>query len=228
MLHKQQLPLAIQLPDAATFDAYIAGDNSLLLQLLQAQSELQLYCWSPLVLGKTHLLQASCRLASGQGKQACYLPMMDLVDYGPAVLDGLESLDLVCVDDIDCIAGDAAWERAVFDLINRCRAQAVQLVFAAKSNINETAWGLADLVSRLSWGPLFQLKALSDEHKIQVLQQRAQMRGIALPVEVGNYLLRRFPRDMRSLCQQFDKLDQASLAAQRRLTVPFVKQVLDN
>jgi DnaA family protein len=234
-----QLPLNIQLPDAANFDSYVPGDNSLLLELLRqcaaGRGEPQIYCWSEPGLGKTHLLQACCHDAARRGRVPCYLPLAELLtqdngrgDSGPDVLDNLESVDLLCIDGLQRIAGRLEWEQAVFSLINRCRTTGTRLVFAASANIHELPWSLPDLASRLSWGPVFQIKPLNDDRKLQVLQGRAQRRGIELSDEVGLYMLRRFPRDIRFLCELLDTLDRASLAAQRRVTIPFIKAIFEN
>lgn len=234
-----QLPLNIQFPDAANFDSYVPGDNSLLLELLRqcaaGRGELQIYCWSEPGLGKTHLLQASCHSAARQGYVPCYLPLSELLTQdnrpdhaGSDVLDNLESVDLLCIDGLQQITGRLEWEQAVFSLINRCRTTGTRLVFAASANIHELPWSLPDLASRLSWGPVFQIKPLDDDRKLQVLQGRAQRRGIELSDEVGLYMLRRFPRDIRFLCELLDTLDRASLAAQRRVTIPFIKAIFEN
>ncbi|HEX7026281.1 MAG TPA: DnaA regulatory inactivator Hda [Gammaproteobacteria bacterium] len=234
-----QLPLNIQLPESANFDTYVSGDNGLLLELLRqcsaGRGEMQIYCWSEPGLGKTHLLQACCHSAAGQGRLPCYLPLDELLGrdegkdgVGPDILDNLESVDLLCLDGLQRITGRLLWEQALFSLINRCRGKGTRLVFAAGANIHELGLRLPDLASRLSWGPVFQIKPLGDDGKLLVLQGRAQRRGIELSDEVGLYMLRRFPRDIRFLCDVLDTLDRASLAAQRRVTIPFIKAVFEN
>lgn len=225
-----QLPLAIAFPETATFDSYRPGPNALLVALLRQcavlKGERQVYCWSESGLGKTHLLQAACRAAGEQGLSSCYLPAAELIEHGPQSLDGLEAVNLLALDQLDMLAGRGDWERALFSLINRSRAGRGCLLFAAGANIGELPWELPDLASRLAWGPVFQVRALADEDKLAVLQARAARRGIELSDEAGRYLLHRFPRDMRYLCELLDTLDRASLAAQRRLTIPFIRQVL--
>src|SRR4029078_5447301 len=88
--------------------------------------------------------------------------------------------------------------------------------------------GLPDLLSRLSWGMVFKLSPLADDEKLTVLTRRANGRGIGLPEEVAKYLLTHCPRHMATLFAALDALDKASLAAKRRLTIPFVKEVLEN
>ncbi len=226
-----QLPLAIEFPESACFANFEAGSNLLLLDLLKkvatGEGELQLYIWSATGLGKTHLLQSACKLAAELGRQACYLPYAVLQQHGPQILNGLDTLDLVAIDDLDHIVQDIDWQKAIFTLINECRSTSTQLLFAARQNLPELSLDLADLDSRLSWGPVFEIKQLSDAKKKKVLQDRARMRSLELSDESVNYLLTRFPRDMCKLCELLETLDKASLSAQRRLTVPFIKTVLE-
>lgn len=225
-----QLPLNIRLPAVATFDSFVAGENVLLPELLkqaaQQQGELQIYCWSEAGLGKTHLLQAACRFAVEKKRKAAYLPLAQLAVHPPAVLENLEFMHLICVDDVQAVAARDEWEQALFSLINRCRARSCRLVFAASRNIQDLGLHLADLASRLAWGPVFQLRSLPDSGKLRVLQQRAQARGMELPDNAGQYLLTHYPRELRFLCEQLDTLDRASLVEQRKLTIPFIKSVL--
>lgn len=226
-----QLPLNIQLPSVATFDSFVEGENTLLPELLkqaaQQQGELQVYCWSEAGLGKTHLLQAACRFAVEKKRKVAYLPLAQLAAHSPAVLENLEFMHLICIDDVQAITASREWEQALFSLINRCRAQSCRLVFAAACNIQDLGLQLADLASRLAWGPVFQLRSLPDAGKLRVLQQRARARGMELPDSVGQYLLTHYPRELRFLCEQLDKLDRASLVEQRKLTIPFIKAVLN-
>ncbi|MER2890704.1 DnaA inactivator Hda, partial [Escherichia coli] len=86
--------------------------------------------------------------------------------------------------------------------------------------------GLPDLASRLDWGQIYKLQPLSDEDKLQALQLRAKQRGFELPEDVGRFLLKRLDREMRTLFDTLDQLDRASITAQRKLTIPFVKDIL--
>ncbi|GIX21752.1 MAG: DnaA regulatory inactivator Hda [Gammaproteobacteria bacterium] len=223
-----QLPLAIRFPEAADFAAFEPGANRLLVELLQAAAagggERQLYLWGEAGVGKTHLLQAACRAAAARGP-AAWLPAAEALRVGPDCLHGWESAVLLAVDEVERLAGDAAWERALFDLINRARAAGTRLLFAGRRAPAAVAWGLPDLASRLAWGPVFRVQPLDDTGKLAVLQRRARRRGFELSAEVGRYLLSRLPRDLPTLCAGLDALDRASLAEQRRLTIPFVKKV---
>jgi DnaA family protein len=144
----------------------------------------------------------------------------------PDVLDELEALALVCIDDIDAIAGDRSWETALFHLYNRIQTSGSRLLVTGHLAPADLPLELADLHSRIAWGWIFQLQLLSDDDKKQALKLRARTRGFELPDDVNDYLLRYFPRDIHGLFALLDRLDTASVVAQRRLTIPFVKSVL--
>lgn len=225
-----QLPLGISLAPGATFASYFAGPNTLAVSLLEAMSagggEQQIFLAGATGLGKTHLLQAACRARGGSGMAVAYLPMADHGRLGAEALEGLERLALVALDDVGAVAGDAEREQALFRLINAAWAAGTKLVFAARSVPGELGVELPDLASRLAWGPVLQLAALDDEAKQRALAERARHLGLELPPAVGEYLVRHHRRDLPGLLARLDELDRASLAAGRRLTIPFVRRVL--
>ena len=143
------------------------------------------------------------------------------------MLDGLEQLSLVCLDDIDSIAGNEEWEQAIFHLYNRLRDLHTPLLITAGNSPKGSSIKLADLKSRLAWDHVFHLKVLEEKATLRALQKRANSRGFDLSEEVADYLFKRVARDMHSLFQLLDKLDQASLIAKKKLTIPFVKDLLD-
>jgi DnaA family protein len=226
----QQLPLGLQLQASARFSNFLAGPNDELIgQLMQTASgtgEPFFLLWGASGSGKSHLLQASCHLATDQGRTAAYVSLEDISSLSPELLEDWENYQLVCVDDVHHIAGKQRWEEALFNLYNRIREQRGCLIVSSVSMPAGHAFRLPDLVSRLGWGLVYQLNPLNDEQRLAALQQRAMQRGCEMPAETGRYLLRRLPRDIPALFELLDKLDEASLAAQRKLTVPFVKSVL--
>jgi DnaA family protein len=232
MNHNPQLPLGLALQDSARFDSYFPGLNREVVQQLQlaaaGKGENLVYVAGARGMGKTHLLQAACHSAGQCNRAATCLPLQELLGLAPAVLEDLEQLDLICLDDVAAIAGHADWERAVFDLFNRVRTTGGTLLVAGEQRPDQSGLDLPDLVSRLGWGVTYTLKPLADEDVIAALACRAQGRGLELPEETAQFLLRRFPRDLPTLFALFDTLDTASLIEQRRLTIPFVKAVLDN
>jgi DnaA family protein len=232
MKNNPQLPLGLVLQDSARFDSYFPGLNQEAVQHLQlaatGKGEKLVYVAGTGGMGKTHLLQAACHSASQCNRTSTYLPLRELLVVVPAILEDLEQLDLICLDDVAVIAGHAAWERGVFDLFNRIRAAGGTLLVAGEQRPDQSGFELPDLESRLGWGVTYTLKPLADDDVIASLACRAQGRGLELPEDTAQFMLRRFPRDLPTLFALFDTLDTASLIEQRRLTIPFVKSVLDS
>lgn len=224
-----QLPLGLQLRDGARFDNFVAGPNATAVAAVQAcaagQEPSLVYLWGASGSGRSHLLQAACRAAAGGGA-VVYLPLGEAGVVAPAMTQGLEHAGLVCIDDLDAVAGESAWEQALFGLINGVLERSGRLLVSARTPPAECALQLPDLRSRLSLSAVFHLQALDDGTKVQVLQQQARARGFELPDDAAHYLLRHSRRDLPALLQLLARLDRASLAAQRRLTVPFVREVL--
>lgn len=226
----KQLALAIKLNNEATLADFNWGNNKLLQQQLNRMLTLKddrlLYLWGAPGCGKSHLLQASCQ-AVNLTQSAIYLPLNLLKEWGPQTIEGLEEQALVCIDDIDAIAQDSAWEEALFHLYNKIKdLDRGLLIISGNQSPTTLPIKLADLRSRLSWGLVIQLMELSDEDKINTLKLHALRRGFDLPESVGQFLLNRCSRNMHDLQQLLNRLDDASLAAQRKITIPFVKETL--
>lgn len=224
-----QLVLPLRLADHAVFASFFdRGNESLVATLTElacgSGDTHECWMWGPVSTGKTHLLQAVCDRA---GDRSVYLPLSMLAAAGPAILHGLASRELICIDDIESVAGSADWEMALFELCNQVFDTGGQLVVAARTAPRECPIGLQDLASRLSRLPVFRVHGLDDAERMQALQLRARHRGLDLPDETASYLIKRSRRDMASLYALLDDLDLAALRAQRRLTVPFVRDVLE-
>jgi DnaA family protein len=229
-MNNPQLPLGLALRDGARFDSFFPGPNREALDSVQlaasGQGESLVFLTGPAGTGKSHLLQAACHHAADSQRAATYLPLRQLIDLAPGVLEGLEQLDLVCLDDVHLLAGDTAWEHALFDLFNRLREAGGTLLVAGEQRPDLTGFALPDLASRLGWGLTYRLRPLADADMLAALTCRAAGRGLALPEETASYLLKRVPRDPAAVFDLLDRLDQASMVEQRRLTIPFVKAVL--
>jgi len=221
-----QLTLGVGLKDEATFENFFPGKNSQLLEVLKNANERVVYFYGIGGEGCTHLLQACCHAAQHHRLTAVYIPLSNLNDISPDIFEGLETLDLICIDDIHCIAGKPEWEEAFFHLYNRIRDADGRLIVTANVAPKLLGLVLPDVVSRLAWGMVFQLQPLIDEEKLQALMMRAERRGMTLSEEVGKFILTHCPRHMSTLFAALDALDKVSLAAQRKLTIPFVKTVL--
>lgn len=224
-----QLPLGVELPQTATLDAFVGTTNArpraAVVAMANGQSE-RLYLHGPSATGKTHLLQAVCRSVSDHGKRCAYVPLRDMAEQANALLSGMQALDYICLDDVSAIAGDREAEITLIGLIDGLHSNGGRLLVSDRYPVAELPLKLADLASRLSWCSAHRLAELDDADKEQLLVAGAAQRGMELPAATARYLLRRVERDIPSLMAALAQLDSASLAAQRRLTIPFVKQVL--
>jgi len=230
-----QLTLSVQLPDDETFASFQSESNQMVVQQLtyfldhmgdEYKQVHSLYLFGLTGVGKSHLLHASCAYADTLGVTSLCLSFSELTQLSVDVLDGLENIDLVCLDDIQLIAGNKKWQQGVFDLYNRMIEQNKCLIITGDQSVAQLNISLPDLVSRLSWGLTEQLKPLSDKEKSFALQYRAQQRGLTMSDEVASFLINRLSRDMTSLLAALEQLDQASIRDQRRITIPFIKDVL--
>lgn len=225
-----QLALPLVLDPATTFDSLVVGDNQVLFarvqQVIEARKFDMIYWWGQAHVGRTHCLQACCHVQQHAGLMPMYIPLRQHQDLSPCILQGLEQTSLLCLDDIDQVAGHEAWETALFHCYNRCQTNQVPWLVTASLSPMQVPWRLPDLRTRLGSGEVYQLHELNDEQKCQALQQHCNVLGLSLPTEVAMYWLRHSVRDMRGLMADLRKLDRASWQNQRALTVPFLRSVL--
>lgn len=226
-----QLPLNLRWPAQQRFQQFVAGENAVALDLLsrtaQAENALWVFVAGTASTGKTHLLIAACAAAEAVGRRAQYLALARLPTPDAHAIRALGGSDLLCIDDVQAIAGQREAEHALFDLYNRCRAEQATLIFAANAGPAQIGLQLPDLVSRLSSCTQALLKSLSDDDRREVLRQRATARGLTLEDAVLDYLFVHQARDLGSLTILLDRLDRESLAAQRRITLPFLRKLLE-
>ena len=226
----RQLPLGIRIPDRAVFATFLPGRDAEAVQHLKALAEGRTSgtAWisGPPAAGKSHLLQATCVLAS-ERLRAGYLPLRELRSFGSGTLEGLGELECLCLDEIDAVAAEPGWARALFALHREVEERGGVLIASAERPPALASWALQDLGSRWTASAVFQLKGLEDSEVLEALKLRASARGLDLPEGTARWLQRRFPRDMRSLYDLLDALDQEALIERRRLTVPFIRSVLE-
>jgi DnaA-homolog protein len=225
-----QLTLPLQLEDDATFSNFFTGENIHLIEELKkfvgpSCHEQFIFLWSLPGGGRSHLLQACCHEMFTHVVQIMYLNLAD-TDLKPRILHGLESMKLICLDDIHAVLPNPEWAEELFHFYNRARDANTRLLVSANAAPKYLKCALPDLTSRLTSGLVFQLHCLDETQKLAALQLRAQRRGLKLTNEVGQFLLRYYSRDMKKLFVFLEQLDQASLTEKRRLTIPFLKKVL--
>lgn len=227
----RQIPFAFNKNRPLDFSLFIAGENESLLTYLKksignAGAEV-VYIWGATGSGKSHLLEAYCQEAASMELKIAFLPLRDAGKFSPEMLESLEEQDIICIDDVDRIAGNDEWEQAVFHLYNRVRDAGKTLIMTAQQSPAGSPVQLADLKSRFAWGQVFHLQSLKDNDVKRALRRHAESRAFTLSDDVADYLLKRVSRDMHSLFKLLDKIDEASLVEKKRLTIPFVKNLIE-
>jgi DnaA family protein len=224
-----QLPLALPVGPDQRFDLFVgqAWAVDALRAAAAGAGEAAVFVEGPEGSGKSHLLLAACRDAHEAGRRARYLPVAAFAGGLAAMLDGVESNELVALDGIEAVAGSRADCEALFHLHNRLRDAGRTLLYASRLPAGDDRWALPDLRSRLGQGLRASLDLLDDDGRREALRRRAARRGLELDDAVLDWLFRRVERDLKSLTVLLDRLDRAALAAQRKLTVPFVRQVIE-
>ncbi len=225
-----QLPLPFNSLLPPDFSNFARGDNGLALDmvsgLLAIEGTAQLYLWGGDQSGKSHLLLAAHRQWMTHGYRSFYASLAD-ESLTASLLDSLEGYDFVAIDDVSIVAGRNDWELALFNLINFSREKGAKLLFSASVAPSPHNWVLADLASRLAWGPVMKLQALKEEDIRITICDAAERCGMQLESGAVDFLLKRYRRDVSSLLLAISTLDSESLAAGRaRITIPFMKRCL--
>ena len=225
----RQLPLALRFPPDQRLDTYVAAPSGAI-ALLRALATRPGADWCYLAgapdSGKSHLALGACAEAEAADRRAAYLPLRTAIGRVHEALEALEGADVAALDDLDAIAGERAAEVALFDFHNRMRAAGASVLYTASAAPDALPLSLPDLRSRLAQCARVSLPMLDDEGRREVLRTRARRRGLAVDDAALDWLLRRVGRDLGGLTRLFDRLDRAALAAQRRLTVPFLREAL--
>jgi DnaA family protein len=226
----EQLPLHFEFRANQTFSDFFSGTHHEIITHLQqcvsGSGEQQIFLWGQSGLGKSHLLQACCHQAQTLNLSSFYFDLSNTDQFDPSLLNGLEECGVVCLDNIEHIAGNPDWELAFFNFFNQHRDRGNKLIISASSNPNAIAIQLPDLKTRLNWGLTLKIQPLTDSDTVAALIFKANQMGFEIVPQAGRFLLTHYTRDIAALWALLGKLDKASLAAKRKLTIPFLKQVL--
>jgi len=228
-LMSAQLILGLSLRDDATFANFFPRGNEFIVAALKDcilnRGESFIYLWGAEGVGRSHLLQACCHEFNPTAS-AVYLDLNEYGHFNPEILEGLDQVDLICLDNINAVLNNALWEEALLHLYNRIRDQNHRFIVSGNHSPTGLPCHLEDLRSRLAWGLSFQVKSLSDSQKLTALIIRAKNRGLILPETVAQYLLHHRSRNLNELFNILNCLEKATLVEQRRITIPFVKSVI--
>ncbi|KRG39840.1 DnaA regulatory inactivator Hda [Stenotrophomonas pictorum JCM 9942] len=226
-----QLPLVLRYPPDQRFENFIGAPDGVLAQLraiAAGSSRDWAYLAGAAGTGKTHLALALCAATEQSGRAPAYFPLAAAQGRLRDALEALEGREVIALDGLEAIAGQREAEVALFDFHNRARAAGVTLLYTARATPEALGLVLPDLRSRLSQCGRILLSPLDDEGRGAVLRERAIRRGLALDEAAIDWLLTRTDRDLSGLVALLERLDRESLAAKRRITVPFLKRVLES
>ncbi|NRB78222.1 MAG: DnaA regulatory inactivator Hda [Saccharospirillaceae bacterium] len=225
-----QIPLGVQIEEHSTLDTFYIGSNEQtycsLRPFLMDDSQFFLCLWGNPLSGVTHLLQAITHMGIQSGRRCIYLPLKTVQDLSCSVLDELDQFDVVCLDDLEDVLEKEDWQESLFNLFNRFKGLNKRLAIGLKQHPAQLEISLKDLRSRLNWGLSLQVHALNEGDLKQALKEKAQRQGLLLTDELANYIVSRAPRDIKSVLNIFEKLDQTSLVEQKKLTVLFAKKIM--
>lgn len=224
-VYMKQLLLDINIPAVPSLANFVPGRNCELLQLLKKiirnqEQENFVYIWGGLGCGKSHLLQAVINAFLKKNQAAAiYLPC-EIFPFSQISND----VQYVAIDDVEQL--DEQSQIKLFNLYNQMRDKESAFMLVSGRVAPAQLNARQDLVTRLGWGLVYQVHELSEDEKLQALRSHALDRGIDLPGEIGQYLLRHNSRDLPSLMMTLDALDRYSLVHRRRITIPLLKKLL--
>ncbi|MHC8605627.1 DnaA regulatory inactivator Hda [Arenicellales bacterium IMCC58067] len=228
MIGTDQIRLPLRLKESASLENFFCEGNreavSFLRSLIASEGPRVVFLHGPDGAGKSHLLQACCRLTLHASRVPFYAAL-GMQESSPEMINGLEGADTVCLDDVDAIASDSWWEKALLNLFETVMESGRQLILAGRYPPLHSGFALQDLTTRLASGGVWAIKPLDEGELPEALRLRAGERGLEISDSVMGYLLRRVRRDSATLFNLLDQIDEQAFAHQRRLTVPFVRDL---
>ena len=222
-----QIPLPVSISEYMTFETFYLSSNKAVIDSIKDDRNKLIWIAGLQGTGKTHILQATVNYMDDGDNRLLYLPMVESKDFTPDILDNLNQFDLVAIDDIENVIGDFSWEEQLLILYEELIHTKCRILISSSDTPQGLRFKLPDLASRFSLGLVDRLKPMNEEQIIKAISLHATVRGFNLPAEVAKYLISRVPRDVSVLVDIIKLLDYESLSKQRKLTVPFIKTVLD-
>ncbi len=225
MNRSKQLTFPWSKPSKARFSHFFFEDkNFLAKEALYASDDLFIYGLNGA--GKSFLLQSLCNFYADNGKTSLYLPIKKVKKHGPNFLDSLDSLDLICIDDIDIIINDNNWELAIFNLINNSLQTRCRLIFCSNLNPSDISFKLKDLISRLKKIDHIEIFPVSTDKLADALTFVSNLRSINLGEKEIKYILTHSRRNMSDVLGILNQLDELSIQQKRKITIPLIKEVI--
>ena len=223
----RQIPLDVSLSEYMTFETFYLGPNKSVVDSLRDEKNQLIWLAGLEGFGKTHLLHAFINSHEHENKKVLYLPMSESQDFTPDILDNLAQYDLVAIDDIENIIGDMTWEEQLLKFYEDSYSTRNKILITANDTPKGLNFLLPDLSSRFNLALIERLRPMNEDEMIKAILIHSKARGFDLPEDSAKYLINRVPRDVSVLIDMIKLLDYESLSMQRKLTIPFIKTVLD-
>ena len=223
----RQIPLDVSLSEYMTFETFYLGPNKSVVDSLRDEKNQLIWLAGLEGFGKTHLLHAFLNSHEHENKKVLYLPMSESQDFTPDILDNLAQYDLVAIDDIENIIGDMTWEEQLLKFYEDSYSTRNKILITANDTPKGLNFLLPDLSSRFNLALIERLRPMNEDEMIKAILIHSKARGFNLPEDSAKYLINRVPRDVSVLIDMIKLLDYESLSMQRKLTIPFIKTVLD-
>ena len=228
LTQKKQLCLDLDCAVRFSFSNYVGSEDiiSAMHNAFEGRDEYRyMFIYGHPSSGKTHLLKAASQFLLDIGKRVMYIDFSRLNKLTPDLIQGLWSMDLVCLDNIECVSGSEFWEEALFNLFNQLSEHKKPLFISGVNPPHLIGFGLPDLQTRLCSGVMFKLLELEDEFKIAIMQQRALELGLDLSDSVINYVLNNYSRDLKSLMGRVEFIADKFMMINKKPTISLLKKV---
>ena len=223
----RQVPINFSLSEYMTFETFYLGPNKSIVDLVKDENNQLIWLAGLEGFGKTHLLNAFLNSHENKDKRSLYLPMSESQVFTPDILDNLSNYDVVAIDDIENIIGEISWEEQLLKFYEDSYNTDNKILIAANDTPRGLDFLLPDLSSRFNLALVERLRQMNEGEMIEAILLHSRARGFNLPEDSAKYLISRAPRDVSVLVDIIKLLDYESLSMQRKLTIPFIKKVLD-
>ena len=221
----KQLTFPWSKPNKSNFNEYYFDDaNKALHNKILEHEDIVLYGIKKT--GKTYLLQSLCNYYADKNKLSLFIPLAEVTSLETSIFDSIESMDIICIDDLDAIKGFPEWEIALFNLINNSLISGCRLVFGTSQNPASINFSLSDLDSRIRKINSTEVFPINNENLHKAIKKISQFRSIRLGDKELNYLITYTERSIDSLINILNKLDDLSIEQKRKITIPLIKEII--
>ena len=236
-----QVSLGLELSTRMTLNNFINTENKTIISniynLIDLHSnnasvtnqvgENTLYLYGPKGCGKTHLLHGICHLANQKQLSSIYLDAKSITEENIIRLEDMQYLEVICIDNIEYISQKKQWEIAFFNLFNRAYTQGTNLIMTSSQKPKQLNINLPDLLSRIQWVLAFKIHDLKDDDILKALKNKCKQQGLQISEETLKFMILRLTRNINDLTIAITRLTNLAITTKRRLTIPFVKKVMN-